>query len=158
MADAEFTAARLRELLHYEPRTGKFTKRGKPVGFITGMGYEYLYLDKKSRLAHRMAWLYVYGELPKHQIDHINGVRTDNRISNLRDVVPRVNNENKVKVRCDNKSSGMTGVSWHVHSAKWRARIWQRGVEYRLGLFDTPEGASDAYTEAKRRLHEGCTI
>lgn len=158
MANANLTAARVREVFTYNPATGDFCKAGKPVGYITGPGYVYLSIDGKSRLAHRLAWLYVHGEFPKHQIDHINGVRTDNRIDNLRDVAPRVNNENRRRVRSDNKSSRMTGVSWHVHSAKWRARIWQKGTEHRLGLFDTPEDASAAYLEAKRRLHEGCTI
>lgn len=158
MGDADFTSKRLRELVQYDPETGKFQQAGRSIGFVSGAGYVYLSLDGKSRLAHRMAWLYAFGEYPKHQIDHINGIRTDNRISNLRDVLPRVNNENRITPRRDNKSSGLTGVSWHVHSKMWRSRIWVHGQERRLGLFHTPIEAHNAYLVAKRAFHEGCTI
>jgi hypothetical protein len=101
--------------------------------------------------------LYVYGEWPAEQIDHINLDRTDNRLENLRAVSPRVNGENRRHAQAQNRV-GLRGVSWHDHCKKWRARITVRGVEHRLGLFDTAEDAFEAYRLAKRQLHEGCTI
>lgn len=166
MAKAYFTAARLRELLHYDAETGGFTRlialRGGRLGPIkpsaSGNGYRYISVDGTPCLAHRLAWLYVHGAWPAEDIDHINGDRMDNRLCNLRAVARYVNNQNRHRVRSDNVASGATGVSWHIHSRKWRARIWLQGVEHRVGLFDTIEEASAAYVTAKRRLHAGCTI
>lgn len=168
MASNILTASRLRELVSYDQETGEFTRiidsyrrvarvGSNPASFSKN-GYFYISLDGVRHLAHRLAWLYVYGSWPVNDIDHMNCVRTDNRISNLRDVQRHVNNQNRAGTRSDNKSSGMTGVSWHIHSKKWRARIWLKGKEYRVGLFDTPEEASAAYIAHKRLLHEGCTI
>lgn len=167
MAKADLTAERLRHCLSYDPTTGEFTrlvdsyrgvaKAGSKPGRLFKNGYIYIALDCKRYLAHRLAWLYVYGAWPAEQIDHINQVKTDNRIENLRAVTPRVNNENRRKAQSQNLV-GLRGVSWHAHSKKWRSRITVRGVEYRLGLYDTAEDASEAYIRAKRQLHEGCTI
>jgi hypothetical protein len=98
-----------------------------------------------------------HGEWPAQQIDHINMNRTDNRIANLRSVSPRVNSENRRTAQSQNLV-GLRGVSWRDHCKKWRSRITVHGVEHRLGQFDTAEDAHAAYLEAKRRLHEGCTI
>ena len=166
MATANLTAARLREVLSYDSETGEFRwirgRRGVGIGSlagcVSGAGYVYISVDCKKYLAHRLAWFYTHGVWPSNDIDHINWIRTDNRLANLRDVERHVNNENRKRVRGANKSSGLAGVSWHIHSRKWRARITQQGVEHRVELFDTPEEASAAYVAAKRRLHAGCTI
>jgi hypothetical protein len=166
MAVDHLTAARLRELIHYDPETGLFSRRvalrgGRvgPVGASPSKnGYIYFSVANRPYLAHRLAWLYVYGEWPKNDTDHINCIRADNRIANLRDVERYVNNQNRAGVKSSNKVSGMTGVSWHIHSQKWRARISLQGKEYRVGLYDTPQEASEAYLTAKRKLHAGCRI
>lgn len=108
------------------------------------------------KLAHRLAWLYVYGEWPQHGLDHINGVRLDNRISNLRDVPQTINLENQRKAKGLTKS-GFLGVE-RTRGGKWAARIVANGKRYGLGVFATPEAAHSAYVTAKRKLHEGCTI
>lgn len=161
----EVTAARLRELLHYEPETGvltwRFARRGispGPAGCVSGPGYLYVNVDGRKYLAHRLIWLYVHGSWPVHDVDHINCDRADNRLANLRDVERYVNNQNRSGVRSDNKASGETGVSWHIHSRKWRARIWLKGKEYRLGLFDTIDAAKACYLAAKREMHAGYVI
>ena len=83
----------LREALHYDPDTGIFTwkvatascvKVGAEAGCVKNDGYRAIGMGGKSYKAHRLAWLYVHGEWPKEQIDHINHIRTDNRMENLR--------------------------------------------------------------------------
>ena len=165
MATANLTAARLREVLHYDPDTGIFTwlKRvanrvqiGDIAGAVGGPGYRSTTVDGRKYTMHRLAWLYAYGSWPSGDIDHINGVRLDNRMSNLRDVSRSMNLENQRSASARNRS-GLLGVSVARHG-KWEATIKVRGTRYHLGIFDTPEVAHAAYILAKRRLHVGCTI
>ena len=114
-------------------------------------------VDGRQWLAHRLAWLYVHGEWPD-QIDHVNGIKTDNRISNLRNVCARVNMENVRGPKANNRSSGVLGVTWWERGKKWKAQINMRGRNRHLGYTDTIEDAQRLYLDAKRRLHEGCTI
>jgi hypothetical protein len=168
MATVDLTAQALRTILRYDPETGHFFWSNPPnrtnprlVGRIAGWKYsgDYWHIRVQGRLyrAHRLAWLYVHGEWPKYQIDHINGIRTDNRIANLRDVSHQANCENKRSPRSDNKS-GYLGVSWSAHGHSWKASIGFSGKVKNLGYFATAEAAHAAYVEAKRRLHGGCTI
>lgn len=170
MADAILTAARLREVVHYDHATGAFTRTvrlaqrhqvGDRADFSINhgpmTGYRRLSLDSRRYLAHRCAWLYVHGAWPEHDIDHINGDKGDNRIANLRDVPACVNLENKRGARRDN-ASGLLGVHLHRQSGRWRARIRHDGKAVHIGMFDSPEAAHAAYLETKRKLHEGCTI
>lgn len=107
-------------------------------------------------MAHRLAWLYVYGEWPNGDIDHIDGDRLNNRIANLRDVSRRVNLENQRRPKACNKS-GFLGVKT-FRDQRFQARIQVRGVQLHLGTFDTPHEAHAAYVAAKRNLHQGCTL
>lgn len=170
MAAANLTPERVRELLHYNPETGVFvwlkTRSKKvPPGSVAGgvnkvHGYNQIKVDGIKLPAHRLAWLYVHGYWP-NQIDHINGARADNRLSNLRDVTPQVNAQNVHKPRRDNKKSGLLGVGFgnkHRGPKKWTARVTVEGRRVLIGYFYTPEEAHAAYLSAKRRLHTGCTI
>lgn len=103
----------------------------------------------KSYKAHRLAWLYMHGELPDKSIDHINGLKTDNRIANLRLATNAQQKQNRP--RNLNNSSGYKGVA--RAETKWRARINANGRHYYLGRFDTPEDAHNAYVAAAHRLH-----
>ena len=165
MAKPILTAARLRELLHYDPETGVFTcllKRGNwHVGRVVGCaktldGYPRIRIDYKLHLAHRLAWLYVYGQWPG-QLDHIDGDRSNYRLVNLRDVSQYWNMQNLHKARVDN-TSGFLGVTFCRHTNKWRAKLKANGKFVEVGRFPSPEEAHTAYLEAKRRLHQGCTI
>ena len=111
----------------------------KPAGSVTSKGYRRIRVKGKLYQAHRLIWLYVYGEFPEGQIDHINGRPSDNRIENLRDVTHQENNKNACK-RKDN-TSGHAGVGWHKHREKWHARIKLDGVTKHLGLFNVLEDA-----------------
>lgn len=165
MAKPILTAARLRELLHYDPETGAFTCRvkrgnwhvGQTVGCLdTKDKYPRIRLDYVLHLSHRLAWLYVYGEWPK-QLDHIDGDRTNSRIANLRDVSQTWNAQNLHGPRVDN-STGRLGVTFCKDTKKWRAKIQANGASIEVGRFSSLDEASNAYLEAKRRLHQGCTI
>lgn len=158
-------AEELRNILNYNPLTGVFTwsirrKGGRGIGKEAGArmshGYRSIGIDGRDYTAHRLAWLYVHGEWPAAYIDHINGDRADNRISNLRDVSQSVNMQNVYAPKSNNKS-GFRGVSWHKQRSKFAARIKVDGKYRSLGLFESPEKAAAAYIAAKRELHEGCT-
>ena len=163
---------RLKELLHYDPETGVFTwlrregksravsvfnsnYAGKVAGNIqtdsSGHKQISIYFDKKAHKAHRLAWLYVYGKMPKGIIDHINGDSLDNRIVNLREADDFQSAWNKGKP-VTNKS-GYKGVSLKKKSGKWVAQISYRGKKMFLGYHDTPEEAHKAYCEAAIKLH-----
>lgn len=144
----ELTAEKLRELLHYDPETGIFTWRvsaansvkvGDVAGCSNGNGYLRLRLQSRLYHAHRLAWLYVYGEWPKGQIDHINRDRSDNRISNLREVTNKQNAQNSSKP--SNNTSGHPGVYWYKQSSKWQAKITHNQKHIHLGCFATIEDA-----------------
>ena len=84
-------------------------------------GYIAIVLFRKLRLAHRLVFLWVNGELPPDQVDHINGVKDDNRLINLR-MVSNMENTHNQKLRITN-SSGIMGVNWHKRDEKWQAYI-----------------------------------
>lgn len=134
------TQERLKQLFRYTPKTGRFTRLcSQPsvnAGDVAGClqrGYVKIGIDGKVYNAHRLAWLYVNGEFPENQIDHVNGVRDDNRICNLRDVTNIENHKNqKTPV---NNTSGVIGVSWIKGSKKWRSKIGKEFMQIRLGEF-----------------------
>ena len=163
MAANDLNAARLRELLHYDPDTGLFTwrlpRRGASAGNVAGTtvtrGYIMIRIDGVKRLAHRLAWLYVYGEWPSGCIDHIDGQTSNNKLLNLRDVDVCINNQNRRRASSQNKS-GFLGVE--TKNNRHRALIEVSGRRRTISWHDTPEEAHAAYLEAKRVLHPGCTI
>ena len=139
----EITAEKLRELLDYDPETGTFTWRVRvrnsriEVGAVAGSrhicGYTQIYLQGRPYLAHRLAWLHYYGTWPKAQIDHINRDRADSRISNLRDVTHKQNQQNLSK-SCNN-TSGFAGVHWVKRDSRWKAQITYNYRHIHLGYF-----------------------
>jgi hypothetical protein len=150
------SAERLREVLRYEPDTGEFFRtNGKLVGTTDKQTYIRIRIDGTNYKAHRLAWLYVFGEWPIKLIDHINGIPSDNRLANLRDVTHSVNLQNQKRSR-RNSQTQVLGVT--VHQNKYQARVNIDGKSIYLGVFTTPELAHDAYLEAKRKHHAGCTI
>lgn len=123
-------AETVRNFFYYNPETGDFTWRissssCRPVGSIAGTvdreGYRIIGVDKRLYRAHRLAWLYVHGEWPLGEIDHINRIKSDNRIENLR-VVSGTENQKNARLRKDNKS-GFTGVRFHKTRKRWEAYI-----------------------------------
>lgn len=158
---AEKLLARLRELFSYDPVTGVFTRRtsvgGSKAGSVAGHaaydGYVYIQADGKRYSAHRLAWLFVHGRWPYEQTDHINGVRSDNRIANLREATNLQNVQNQKSAHSNNKSSGVLGVSWHSRDRKWRAQIQVDGKKKLIGSYDSIAEAKAAYDNCKADLH-----
>jgi hypothetical protein len=154
----ELTQDYLKSIMSYDPETGVMiwvsVKRkmfiGKPVGAKMGDGYLSTRVLGKSYLLHRLAWFYMHGYFPK-SIDHINGIRTDNRLCNLR---VASNDENVMNQPLkSNNTSGFKGVSWHSIMGKWLAYITYKGVRMRLGYFSDINEAARVVTEARTRLH-----
>lgn len=158
MLDAET----LRKLLDYNPDTGMFrwrvTRTGKALkGSIAGAlhvnrdGYRYIRIRINGKLyvAHRLAWLYVYGAWPSKQLDHMDEDATNNRIYNLREADPEENIRNR-GIQSNNRS-GYKGVRFK--SGKWEASIKIAGKQSYLGRFANPAEAHAAYCEAAKKYH-----
>lgn len=164
---AVLTAERVHQALNYDPETGVFTwkesnsnrRKNGAVAGCTFNGRTYVCVDYKICFAHRLAWLYMTGEWPTHQIDHINGDPSDNRIANLRDVSQSVNLENQRKPRSNN-TSGYLGVKPYKRGNKkpWVSQIVVKGKTINLGYFETAIAGHEAYLAAKRKLHIGNTL
>ncbi len=98
-------------------------------------------------MEHRLAWFYMMGEWPKHEVDHVNGDPFDNRWINLRAATHQENQSNRGKNR--NNKSGYKGVSWHRGAQKWVAQIRAHNEVTYLGLFTDPVAAALAYRKAE---------
>lgn len=153
----ELTAEYLRSVLDYDPATGIFTRKvstarrvkvGDVAGSQDGHGYLRIMVQLRGYQAHRLAWLYTYGEWPKDQIDHINRNRSDNRIANLRDVSHKQNGQNRSK--SSHNTSGHPGVAWYKRDSKWQAKIAHNCKDIHLGYFATLEEAIAARKAAEK--------
>lgn len=138
----------VRALLHYDPDSGLFNWRTRPAGYkgsgtaagtINNLGYVIVTVRGAKYGAHRLAWVYHHGVWPTHAIDHINRVRHDNRIVNLRDVPMTENAQNVTRA---GKTPGVTLVK---KSGRWQAQLMAYGKYRYLGQFLTLEAAQEAY-------------
>lgn len=154
------TQRRLKELFSYDPHTGKFTRLvrvcskvlvGDTPGYKEADGYLRFNVDGTRYTAHRLAWLFTYGAWPSKEIDHINGIRDDNRIANLRECSREENHQNR-SVGTRNKS-GVLGAFWNTYHKKWESAIVCGGKKTFLGYHDTVESAMAAYQTAKKIIH-----
>lgn len=153
------TRARLMELLRYELETGLFTwitdrrciRAGSTAGTVNNNGYIAIKIDGVLYTGHRLAWLWVYGEFPDAEIDHINRDRSDNKISNLR---PATSAQNKVnRGKNPRNTSGITGVSFSSARGKFVAQISHGAKNRNLGRFETLADAIRAREAAADRFH-----
>lgn len=172
---ADLSLAEISEVLKYDPDTGSFEWKprpremfrslhefvrwnnryaGKPTGNKHYSGYVHLIFLGRRFAAHRVAWLFLYGQWPEGEIDHVNGIRSDNRGTNLRDV-DRSGNQRNASRRTDN-TSGVVGVVWSKRASKWASRINIYGQRKNLGFFDQLEDAVAARKAAEREygFHE----
>lgn len=159
---SDLTAEKLREILSYDPETGVMRWRvkyarclrpGAVAGCIDrfGSGYRRIRIDRKGYSEHRLVWMYVHGSWPTEVIDHINGDRSDNRLSNLREASWAQNQQNRNGTQ-KNNTSGVRGVSWDKTNNKWLAAIEFRGRHIHLGRFENIECAASARKAAELKL------
>jgi hypothetical protein len=154
--------ASLQEMLSYSKETGRLTwsrnvagraRAGQETGTTNYNGYLSLIIKGRPYRAHRVAWAIVTGSWPIGEIDHIDGVKTNNEWSNLRDVTRSVNQQNKR--RSQSRTPGhLLGTSLDKRSGRWRAQIKVEGKYMHLGLHESAEAAHAAYILAKRRFHD----
>jgi hypothetical protein len=122
---------------HYNVWNKKYA--GQTAGTLkSDSGYIIISINKNLFRAHRLVWLYVYGEMPNNQIDHINGIRHDNRLENLRDTQRGENHKNK-RLLITNKT-GYHGITVHKNG-KYRVKAWNKNVQYNLGYYAMLEDA-----------------
>ena len=146
------------EYFDYNQSTGLITVKGKykPVGYQNIRGYIVTQWNGESYKLHRLAWFCYYGVIPGGEIDHINGVRSDNRIVNLRAVSTQENQKNRRVNK--NNTSGVIGISRYSRykTVKWRVRIKVNGKDIALGVFDDLNNAKAARKKAeiKYGFHE----
>ena len=160
MTEKSITQDKLKKLISYNPDTGEFfrlvslsnsSKIGKVTGYKTDFGYIRLCVDGKQYFAHRLAWLYIYGEFPSSVIDHIDQNPSNNKISNLRTVSIKQNLENRNKPK--NNKSGFKGVSWSKSVNKWIAMIGHKNQQIYLGAYKNIHDADHAYQNAAKKYH-----
>lgn len=133
--------------LTYDPDTGHFYRNNERAGTPDcTKGYRQIMWKGVMYKEHRLAWFFHTGKWPENQIDHINGIKDDNRIANLRDVSQTINMYNKQAAYCNSKT-GYLGVSFS--GKKYVARIRVNKKLIHLGTFDTPELAHQHYMEFK---------
>ena len=169
MERPELSKSLVRDLLDYNPITGHLRWRtrdrkwfssdrawrtfntrfaNKPALTSTNTsGYFQGPFLGKHELAHRLIWVWMTGDIPD-EIDHKDGVRTNNKWVNLRNVCRSTNAKNHARQR--NSTTGFTGVGFSEEHQKYRARITFEGKRHHLGLFTTPKEAAKAYDLAKR--------
>jgi hypothetical protein len=141
----QLTQEYLKSILHYDLDTGIFTWK---AGYLDN-GYVRIEINNIQYRAHRLAWLYVYSEMPKSLIDHIDGNRSNNKISNLREATYQANSEN-YKTPKTNKS-GVKNVSWYKGLNKWVVSINIKKTKKTIGYFEDLELAELVAVEARNK-------
>lgn len=153
------TALRLADVLGYRPDGTLFWKIkagngriaiGTTAGFPTVCGGFKVMFQKKAYWVHHVVWALHTGHMPTKFVDHINGIRSDNRFENLRECTQAENMQNRSAVGIG--ASRLLGVH-RYRNGKWASAITKNGQKQWLGVFDTPQEASEAYLSAKRRTH-----
>jgi hypothetical protein len=169
--EREISAEYIRECVIYDPLTGLFTWRHRPLRHfmsvrsynmwnakhagrepsrsVNSRGYMGIMINKTKHQAHRIAWLYMTGGMPKLDVDHIDGIKTNNKFENLRLATRAENGRN----RGHNKNSaiGIKGVHWSKSNKRWISQIGKGRKKLYLGSFENPEDAS--YIAAAKELH-----
>lgn len=155
--NTKLTYEELKELLEYNPETGKFYwrnnasqyKSGDEAGCSIKEGYVKIGVKGSKYFRSRLAFLYMMKRWPKEQIDHKNGIMSDDRWCNLREATPQENSFNRI---VQNKITGLRGAS--LSGKLYYSYIKDKnGVKKYLGSYKTKEEAGKAYENASREIH-----
>lgn len=155
--------------LSYDCETGVFTwavdtlmpnggirrRAGEVAGGVDEKGYVRVRVAGGRYKAHRLAVLFMTGEWPTGEVDHINHMPSDNRWANLRDVSRSTNQQNQIRAT-SNSATGIIGAHKKPHG--FVSQITVNGRNKYLGYFKAAKDANAAYVAAKRKLHDGCTL
>lgn len=158
--DKNYTFGEMSDWFTYDAESGMIRWKNTPntnrvkTGAIAGgknnHGYWRIVFEGRCILAHRLAWMLFHGSWPEDQIDHINMIRDDNRIANLRQAT---NGENKWNTLAQsNNSHGSKGVAWDAQKQRWVARIMVHGKRVKIGRYRTREEAARSYAGAAEIL------
>ena len=155
------THAEVTSMLRYEPDTGRLFWKvsrggrlaGDPVGTVRPDGYLSVGMRDNKLLVHRLIWFLVTGVWPENDIDHVNGLRTDNRLVNLRAVSRAQNLQNLDANNLNNQTTGLVGASYDKGRRNFRSYIVVGRKQINLGRFSTGEAAHAAYLKAKSVIH-----
>lgn len=148
------------QLFAYDPETGVVVwkvdrgnrgriKAGTRAGSKCTTGYREIRVNRRPVMEHRVAWFLYHGFLPPCQLDHINRVRDDNRICNLRLALENAHHNNQNRAVGKNSSSGVKGVMWYPCRNKWIVRIKVKGRSIYIGLFEKFDDAVAARKAAE---------
>ena len=134
--------------LYWRRDRGSNARAGNRAGRLLPTGYRSIHVSGRRHQEHRLIYLWHHGVLPA-QVDHINRIKSDNRIENLR---AADHSRNQMNTASRGNQSGFRGVKFVPKTGKWAARIYRNGKEIRIGTFASPEEASDAYRAEARRI------
>lgn len=151
------------QLLNYDAKTGVFTwrqdrgngriKRGARAGSKRTDGYREIRINRRPLMEHRIAWFLCHGELPECQLDHINRIRDDNRLENLRIAPENATHNNQNRKVGRNNTSGCKGVMWDKRLNKWIVRLKSKGRSLYFGVYASFDDAVTARIAAEHRYH-----
>lgn len=152
------TPDEIKKVIRYDPESGQFywsknsgrRKAGERAGYRMQHGYEEIKVLGKRWTAHRLAWFIMTGVIPENQIDHINGIRYDNRWINLRLANQSENNMN----RCANNTLGVKNVYLHKPTGTYNVKLYVNGVCISFGYYADLELAELVATEAREKYHK----
>ena len=134
--------------LYWKHDRGSNAKAGNRAGRLLKTGYRSVHVSGRRYQEHRLIYLWHHGVMPA-QVDHINRLKADNRIENLR---AADHSTNQINTADRGNQAGFRGVRFVPKTGRWVARIYRKGKEIRLGTFATPEAASAAYQAAAKEM------
>lgn len=150
-----FTYSFVEGALYWNKRLSPKSSLNTAAGFTDFEGYRVIGIDRVNYRRHRLVWAYFNGDPGSYEIDHVNRIKGDDRLENLRLATRRENSYNTIY---SGNKSGFPGVCWHKRDKRWRVSIKNKGVNCHIGYFTDFDEAKAAYLEASLALHKEFSI